>query len=1113
MINKYVLDEMINEAGQSRQEKASEYMEQKKVYITKVLFDDSDNFEIKAKVNGKNNIYDTYIKIEDGEIFDVECTCPDYESHYGTCKHILASMMEFENNPEYIKIFTGKESKDVALELDDVEINNKEEQSITFRQLLDVFYNELDDEKKDTNLKNNIEKRSVKIVPKMIIDKYYDDELRIEFKIGQKQLYKLKNLTEFYDNMMLESYHKYGAKLEFVHKEEVFEEESIPMLNFILKYAELIKTGNNSQSVYYRYNKPFNETYINLSGTGLDELFEIMKDKYIDAEDYNRDFQIKFEDKEPNIKFDIEETAKDKYKISPNFDKNKYKVFFGKKYAYILLKNNLYRCSKQYCNSITKIINIFKYNYVNDIEFKKQDLSLLFSMVVPKIKNSINTKKIPQEDIEKFMPKSLSTKIFLDYNDDNNIIADVKFCYNDIEFNPFKESEEPSIAKDFFQEREVINMFTNSGFLLDQKEAKLIMLDDEKIFNFLTVEIEEYMKKFEVLVTEKFRQKEVKMPEITNLGVRIENNLLEINLENVDFELSELQNILTKYKLKKKYHRLKDGSFINLNENNDTIEFLENISKGVNLEYDKLEKGKINVPMYRGLYLDELLKKHNVENVSKDKNYRKFVNEIGKKDFEQDVDLPKNFNASLREYQKTGYNWLEGLEDYKLGGVLADDMGLGKTIQMLAVIQKYKEDTKKEDYKPSIVVCPSSLTLNWRNEASKFTSLETLPIRGSAEERKLQIKNTNIYDVVITSYDLLKRDIEVYKQYDIQFKYIIADEAQYIKNNNTQNAKAIKEIKGETKYALTGTPIENSLSELWSIFDFVMPGYLFSYKQFKDLYESPIVKQEDSKAMERLKMLISPFVLRRTKKEVLTELPEKTITVLNNEMQKEQQGLYLAYLAQAKVEALQEINEKGFEKSQIKILALLTRLRQICCHPRLFIENYEGNSSKLDQCIEIIKDGIESNHRILLFSGFTSMFPMLEKELNKENIKYFKLTGSTKVGDRISMVDEFNANENIKVFLISLKAGGTGLNLTGADMVIHYDPWWNLSAENQATDRTYRIGQKRNVQVYKLITKNSIEEKIYELQQKKAKLMDDMLSTKETFISKLSKDEIMDLFK
>ena len=368
------------------------------------------------------------------------------------------------------------------------------------------------------------------------------------------------------------------------------------------------------------------------------------------------------------------------------------------------------------------------------------------------------------------------------------------------------------------------------------------------------------------------------------------------------------------------------------------------------------------------------------------------------------------------------------------------------------------------------------------------------------------------YDIIITSYDLLKRDIEAYKQKAYTFKFAITDEAQYLKNSNTQNAKAVKQIKAQTKYALTGTPIENSLAELWSIFDFIMPGYLFRYKKFKNTYEGPIVKENDEIAMKKLKMLIEPFVLRRTKKEVLTELPEKTITILNNEMNDEQKNIYLSYLAQAKEEVAEEININGIERSQIKILSALTRLRQICCHPKIFIENYEGTSSKLEQCMEIVEDATESGHKILIFSTYTSMFEIMEQQLKEQKIPYYKLTGSTKVDERIKMVDEFNTNQNIKVFLISLKAGGTGLNLTGADMVIHYDPWWNLSAENQATDRAYRIGQKNNVQVYKLITKNSIEEKIYELQMKKAELSENMLSTQTKFINKLSKDEIMKLF-
>ena len=291
-----------------------------------------------------------------------------------------------------------------------------------------------------------------------------------------------------------------------------------------------------------------------------------------------------------------------------------------------------------------------------------------------------------------------------------------------------------------------------------------------------------------------------------------------------------------------------------------------------------------------------------------------------------------------------------------------------------------------------------------------------------------------------------------------------------------------------------------------------MPGYLFSYKKFKSLYEIPIVKDRDMKAMEKLKMLIEPFVLRRTKTEVLTELPEKTVTILNSEMEEEQKNIYISYLAQAREEVAQEIKVNGIEKSHIKILALLTRLRQICCHPSLFIKDYNLGSSKLNQCLEIIEDAVKSEHKILLFSGYTSMFPIIEEQLQQLNIKYLKLTGATKVDERIEMVDEFNENPNIKVFLISLKAGGTGLNLTGADMVIHYDPWWNISTENQATDRAYRIGQKNNVQVYKLITKDSIEEKMYELQQKKAELIDNMLSTKTSFINKLSKEDIMNLF-
>ena len=643
-----------------------------------------------------------------------------------------------------------------------------------------------------------------------------------------------------------------------------------------------------------------------------------------------------------------------------------------------------------------------------------------------------------------------------------------------------------------------------------QKEC-FILPDEDKIYSFLLNDVNEYMQKFEVMVTDEFKSKQIKQPKIGNLGIKVENNLLTIDLTNLNIDISELKEIMAKYELKKKYHKLKDGTFINLEENQD-IEFIDKLVTGMDIEFKELENGPVKLPVNRSLYLNQLLKTINNTPITKNAEYKKIINGLEKDSDETDIEIPASLDSVLRYYQKTGYKWLKTLDNYEFGGILADDMGLGKTIQMLSIIAGYI-DENKEEKRASIVICPSSLTLNWQNESQKFTNkLKTMVIRGNAQERKEQIKNIGKYDLIITSYDLLKRDIEFYKEIKYAFRFAITDEAQYLKNSNTQNAKAVKEIVADTRYALTGTPIENSLAELWSIFDYIMPGYLFTYKKFKTEFEVPIVKEENQKAMKKLRMLIEPFILRRTKKEVLTELPEKTITVLNNQMKEEQEKIYLNYLAQAKQDIAETINVKGFERSHIQVLSALTRLRQICCHPSLFIKDYKEGSSKLEQCIEIIKDAIESGHKILLFSGYTSMFEIIEKELNKNGISYFKLTGATKVDERIRMVDEFNESKDIKVFLISLKAGGTGLNLTGADMVIHYDPWWNASAENQATDRAYRIGQKNNVQVYKLITKNSIEEKIYELQKKKSTLIDNVLDTRTSFISKLSKEDIMKLF-
>lgn len=976
-----------------------------------------------------------------------------------------------------------------------------EEQYRIYRQMINSFYEE---EQKEQEIQlNNI--GTVKIEPKLINDQY-SNNLKVEFKIGNTHMYKIKSLPEFYTNMLNKEKFSYGKKLEFVHTRRAFEEESEGLLNFVLKYAEIIKYAKDNMNYY---SSTLNENCITLTDSGIDDFFEVMKNKKIEYRDRYEEGHIEFLDTEPKIEFKVEEKNEEDFILTTDFDTYDYTIFYGRKFIYFLMQNKLYRCSKKFEKTTLKLLNTFRVNFTKEIPFKKEEFSEIYSLIIPEIKERFILNELNKEDMEKYIPKDLKVKVFLDLDKAQNIIADVKFCYDEVEFNPLI-SEVNDIPRNIIEESKSLDLFKNAGFMFNVKKYNLILADQDHIYDFLKGGIEEFLKRFEVLATDSFKNNQIIVPKMSSIGVKIENNLLNIDLSGLDFDRSEIEEILKKYSLKKKYHRLKNGQFIDL-EDNSTLDVLEKISESSNIDFKDLNTSVIKVPIYRGLYLEKILKQNDIV-VKQSEEYKDLISDVYNKDISDKYELPVGLNANLREYQKVGFSWLKTLDDYRLGGILADDMGLGKTIQLLAVIQSYKEE-KNEKHFPSLVICPSSLTLNWQDEAGKFTpDLKTLVISGSQEDRREQIKSIGKYDIAIISYDLLKRDMEIFEDCNYTFRYLIADEAQYVKNNNTQNAKAIKKVNAITRYALTGTPIENSLAELWSIFDFIMPGYLFSYNKFKVNFETPIIKEDNKEKMNRLKEMLEPFILRRIKEKVLTELPDKTISVLNNEMDGEQLKLYLSYVQSAKKEAKEEIEANGIQNSQIKILALLMRLRQICCHPGLFINDYKGESKKLQQCMEIIQDAIEGGHKLLLFSGYSSMFPYIEDELKKLNINYLKLTGKTKVSERMDLVNEFNNNKDVKVFLISLKAGGTGLNLIGADMVIHYDPWWNISAENQATDRTYRIGQKRNVQVYKLITKNSIEEKIYNLQEKKAKLAEDILSTNQTFISKLSKDEIMDLF-
>ena len=556
--------------------------------------------------------------------------------------------------------------------------------------------------------------------------------------------------------------------------------------------------------------------------------------------------------------------------------------------------------------------------------------------------------------------------------------------------------------------------------------------------------------------------------------------MLELSVQNSSFSPEELTEILDNYRKKKKYYRMKSGDYLPLEEN--ALTTVAELLDGLGISAKDLSDGKIEVPQFRACYVNQVLKQKDGHlQVERDADYKSIIRDM-KNVEDSDFQVPATLNQVLRGYQKLGFRWLNTLAKLGFGGILADDMGLGKMLQVISYLLYRKQTHISEN--ASLVVCPASLVYNWEHEFKRFAP-----------------------DIWITSYDMLKRDVSLYRE--CHFDTEIIDEAQNIKNQGTQAAKAVKKIHADIRFALTGTPIENRLSELWSIFDYLMPGILGTYEKFRKEYELPIVQNQDMQLTERLKKMISPFILRRVKKEVLKELPDKIEQTVYSEMEPEQRKIYEAHALQL-METLKKQSHEDIQKEKLQILAELTRLRQICCSPKMLYENYKETSGKLSTCLELVNQAIEGNHKVLIFSQFTSIFPLLGERLKQMKVPYYELTGQTPKEERIRLVEEFNSNE-VPVFLISLKAGGTGLNLTAASIVIHFDPWWNLAAQNQATDRAHRIGQDKEVVVFKLIAQNTIEEKIIGLQEQKQKLASQILEGEGVAISTLTKEDFMNI--
>lgn len=1027
--------------------------------------------QYKFQVKGSYPYQVSIAEKEDGS-FDYTCNCPSHLKEKGACKHVVASLL-----------FLLKYQEKSSME----ELTTPEERKAY--QVLDYFANQ-----DDTQPEGDV----FRIIPTITISSMLrqDNYAMVMLHVGNTHMYKVQSIKKFLSDYYNGENIILGKDFKFIAGESEFDKTSTKMIDFLLEIYEIQEVIDKNS-----YSKIFMKHQMMLTKRMLEKFLALMDSSSFRLVLYERKFDdIRYQKGNPKIAYELdvyEET------ILLDYREREPVVSLSEDGSLIYFNGYIYSPTRKFTRNYVPFYNTLGKDK-KALSFHGEMKQRFLEEVLPKLHETMEI-EIPEMLKSRYLHLPLQCCVYLDkYN--NNIKAELKFKYGEHEFNCFEcpRTDEFIIVRQKEQEYEMMRFLEQMDF--EPHSTFYLMKNDASIYEFLTQKMQDLMQVCETYYSDSFKKIGVKTSNNFHVGLRISSDidLLEMNLDADNIPKNELKALFRSFQLKKKYYRLKDGSFIDLED--ERIAKVSTMLEDLNVSVKSLTEEPIKLSKNKAFYLDETLADANLI-VEKDKNFESLIEHILNPS-QKTYELPQSIEASLRPYQVTGYQWLNSLADNSLGGILADDMGLGKTLQSIVYIAGRL--SRSQNKKRFLIVCPTSLVYNWQDEFETFApNIQALVITGNPQERQEMIESYEKYDVLITSYPLIRRDVIHYSQ--IQFDTVFIDEAQFIKNASSQNAISVKQLVSVHRFALTGTPIENSLSELWSIFDFIMPDYLMSHSKFVNRYEKQIMK-DDNEALNSLNRRIRPFVLRRMKKDVLDDLPEKLEEKIVTEMTEEQRKVYLSYLTEIRSDIFQEIQTKGMEKSQMKILAALTRLRQICCHPSTFIDNYDGGSGKLELLLEVIDEAMANGHRILVFSQFTSMLKIIEDELKKEKIEYFYLEGSTPIAERNDYVKRFNSGEG-EIFLISLKAGGTGLNLVGADTVIHYDPWWNPAVEEQATDRVYRIGQKNNVHVIKLLTKNTIEEKIFKLQRKKKELSDAIIESKEVFINTLTREELEDIFK
>lgn len=1075
--------------------------------------DDYDYINAIVKGSGRNRyvVNATYDLVE--EVIDTTyCDCPAFSSYNGICKHCVAILLEYIDHVDtQNRLLEIKNQKAEFLAKLETMKGYKSQKSLPpqpitasttqgIKQLLSSLQM-----KKTLPMLQDITYGKVRLEPFMNVDTY---GIQVEFKIGISHMYVLKDVFSFCDALLKNEHVSYGQKLEFTHTLEAFDMESRPLIQFISSWVLKYKKHHMPSSYYshsYGYAYGYSQPKLRALSLGSDDLGEFL------GAVGDRVFNLNLDGSGEKAWQVTQEELPRKMELKKQQDGIEVSINHLEGYQCInenvyFHDQKIYRVPHSKMEEVLDFLQCMAQIPSRKVYIQNEDIPAFCRELLPALEKFFDcTKNDFDEKDYGIVP--VCFEIYLDAPQKDFITCKVLAVYGDKKYNIYDKEKEVHL-RDLINEIEVekiVSFFCNAYD--DKEQVMVIAQEEEKIYELLVNGIPKLQTLGEVFISDTMKRLNVTTSSKVAVGVSISGNLLELSMTSQDMSREQLLEILTKYNKKKKFYRLKNGDFVTVE--GEDIEALLELRQGLNLTEAQLKQETIKIPKYRALYLDAELKERKSLQTLKDKGFKALVRNMKTVD-DNDFDVPKSLDSVLREYQKRGFLWIKTLKFNGFGGILADDMGLGKTVQVIGfLLSEYAEAGVHENRK-SLIVCPSSLVYNWKNELEKFApSLPVKMVIGTTIERQSILQNIEETDILITSYDLLKRDIEYYE--NIIFHCQIIDEAQYIKNYNTQAAKSVKMIQSDFKLALTGTPIENRLSELWSIFDYLMPGFLYNYQRFKEELEIPIVSNQDEYAVKRLHKMITPFVLRRLKREVLTDLPDKLEENVYAKLEGEQQKLYDAHVKRLQV-MLDKTSEEEFKNSKIQILSEITKLRQVCCDPALLYEDYNQGSTKMDMCMDLIRNAISGGHKILIFSQFTSLLERLQRLLEKEKILFYTLTGATSKENRARMVEQFNKDET-SVFCISLKAGGTGLNLTSADIVIHFDPWWNLAVQNQATDRAHRIGQKNVVNVYKLIVKGTIEENIIKIQDKKKELADQILSGEGMNVGSFTKEELMELLR